>query len=87
MDGVAMAMENKVTKLLVICRKCESNLPQRVPTNPEGRNFEVWDTQEPLQMNHLIRKLPHLRILHFPPLTRAQPQRHYLMCLSINALS
>ena len=44
-DGVAMAIAKKVTKLLVICRQCESDLPQRVPTTPAGRNSEVWDIQ------------------------------------------
>ena len=28
-----------------ICRQCELDLPQRVPTVPEGRNSEVWDAQ------------------------------------------
>ena len=40
-----MAIAKKVTKLLVICRQCDLNLPQRVPTTPEGKNSEVWDTQ------------------------------------------
>ena len=44
-DGVAMATAKKITKLLVICRQCDLNLPQRVPTTPEGKNSEVWDTQ------------------------------------------
>ena len=44
-EGVAMATAKKVTKLLVICRQCDLNLPQRVPTTPEGKNSEVWDTQ------------------------------------------
>ena len=38
-----MATAKKVTKLLVICRHCD--LPQRVPTTPEGKNSEVWGTQ------------------------------------------
>ena len=29
----------------MICRQCDLNLPQRVPTTPEGKNSEVWDTQ------------------------------------------
>ena len=44
-DGVAMATAKKITKLLVICRQCDLNLPQRVPTTLEGKNSEVWDTQ------------------------------------------
>ena len=44
-DGVAMATAKKITKLLVICRQCDLNLPQRVPTTPEVKNSEVWDTQ------------------------------------------
>ena len=44
-EVVAMATAKKVTKLLVICRQCDLNLPQRVPTTPEGKNSEVWDTQ------------------------------------------
>ena len=44
-DGVAMATAKTITKLLVICRQCDLNLPQRVPTTPEGKNSEVWDTQ------------------------------------------
>ena len=44
-EGVAMATAKKVTKLLVICRQCDLNLPQRVPTTtPEGKNSEVWES-------------------------------------------
>ena len=44
-EGVAMATAKKITKLLVFWRQCDLNLPQRVPTTPEGKNSEVWDTQ------------------------------------------
>ena len=44
-EGVAMATAKKITKLLVIWRQCVLNLPQRVPTTPEGKNSKVWDTQ------------------------------------------
>ena len=43
-DGVAMATAKKVTKLRVICKHCDLDLPQRVPTTPEDKNSEVWDT-------------------------------------------
>ena len=40
-EGVAMATAKKITTLRVICRQCDLNLPQRVPTTPEGKTSEV----------------------------------------------
>ena len=35
-----MAAAKKVTKLLVICMKCEAELPQKMSTASEARNCE-----------------------------------------------
>ena len=88
-NGVAMATAKKVTKLLIICRQCDLNLPQRVPTTLEGKNSKVWDKVCPPsalwslplpQMNPLKRKSPHLLVIVlFPPLTSPLPPRHYFL--------
>ena len=44
-NDVAMTTRKKRTKLLVLCRHYDWDLPQRVPTTREGRNSEVSDTQ------------------------------------------
>ena len=42
-----MATTKKVIKLRMICRQCDLDLPQRVPTTLEGKNSEVWVLQAP----------------------------------------